>query len=141
MTSSQKLIWGIGLGIGGYILFLVGVLLSFSLIGACIGIPMALVGLPLGIWGSVWMYQGKVQQAKEIIAAGVQQGIQQAAVTQAAVRPPASAQPPMPPPLPPQDSKCRCDFRPPRVKSSPDQILPVHRQTKIHELSFYILSK
>jgi len=100
MTSSSKLTFGIILGIAGYLLFLCGLLLSFSLIGACIGIPMALIGLPLGIWGSVWMWQGKVQRAEEAIATGVRQGIQQATT------------PPMPPPtikqsapIPPQDSK------------------------------------
>lgn len=109
MTSSSKLTWGIILGITGYLLFLIGIGISFTLIGACLGIPMALVGLPLAIWGSVWMWQGKVKRAEEAIAAGVRQGIQQAQ-TSSAVQPPlarvpASSPPPAPPVLPPQDTK------------------------------------
>ena len=107
MTSSSKLTWGIILTISGWLLVFLGLLLSFTGIGACIGIPMILVGMPLWIWGAVWAWQGKVKRAEEAIAAGVRQGIQQAGgVPQAVVpRAPVSAPPPMPPVIPPQDSK------------------------------------
>jgi predicted membrane metal-binding protein len=105
MTSSSKLTWGIIFLITGWVLFLVGILISFTVVGACLGIPMALVGLPLWIWGAVWAWQGKVKRAEEAIATGVRQGIQQAAVTQAAARTPSSAPPPAPPVVPPQGSK------------------------------------
>jgi hypothetical protein len=37
MTSSSKLTWGIILLITGWVLFLVGILISFTLVGACLG--------------------------------------------------------------------------------------------------------
>jgi hypothetical protein len=104
MTSSSKLTFGFILLIGGWILFFLGLILSFTGIGACLGIPMILLGTPLWIWGAVWVWQGKVKRAEEAIATGVRQGIQQAAATQAAApKVPSSATPP--PVLPPQDPK------------------------------------
>jgi len=91
------------LAITGYFSFIIGLALSFTLIGACFGIPMIIVGLPIGIWGNIWMWQGRVQRAEEAIATGVQLGIQKAAA-QSVARPPAQVAPPPLPqstPLPP----------------------------------------
>jgi hypothetical protein len=78
MTSSQKLTWGVILAIFGYFFMVIGFGISFTLIGACLGIPMVVIGLPFAIWGSIWTWQGRVLRAEEAIAAGVKQGIQQA---------------------------------------------------------------
>lgn len=104
MTSSSKLTFGIALLITGWLIVFLGIALSFTGIGACLGIPMILIGMPLWIWGAVWVWQGKVKRAEEAIATGVRQGIQQAAATQAAAtKVPSSATPP--PVSPPQDPK------------------------------------
>lgn len=76
MSGSQKHTWGVILNIVGGLLFVGGVALSFSIVGACLGVPMALVGLPLTIWGVVWTFQGKSQKQQEAIAAGVREGLQ-----------------------------------------------------------------
>jgi uncharacterized membrane protein len=96
MTSSSKVTWGIMLLISGWLLFFLGILLSFTGIGACLGIPMIVLGMPLWIVGAIMMWQGKAKRAEEAIAAGVQQGIQQARATK-----PTSTPPPPPPVLPP----------------------------------------
>jgi len=98
MKSSTKLTWGIMLLISGWLLFFLGLILSATGIGACLGIPMIVLALPFIIWGAVWTWQGKVKRAEEAIATGVRQGIQQA---QATTRPPTSTPPP-PPVLPPE---------------------------------------
>ena len=100
MTSSSKVTWGIMLLISGWLLVLLGILLSCTGIGACLGIPMIVLGMPLWIVGAIMMWQGKVKRAEEAIAAGVRQGIQQA---QATGKPPTSTPPP--PPVLPSDSK------------------------------------
>lgn len=74
MTASNKFTWGVILNVVGWLLFFGGITISFSLIGACIGIPMALVGLPMGIWGTVWAYQGYHGKQQEAIAAGIREG-------------------------------------------------------------------
>ena len=97
MTSSSKVTTGIILLITGLLLFVIGIGISLTVIGACLGVPMIVIGLPLWIWGAIWTWQGKVGRAQEAIAAGVRQGIQQAAATQAAAaRTPSSAPPPAP---------------------------------------------
>ena len=82
--------------ISGWLLVLLGILLSCTGIGACLGIPMIVLGMPLWIVGAIMMWQGKAKRAEEAIAAGVQQGIQQARATK-----PTSTPPPPPPVLPP----------------------------------------
>jgi hypothetical protein len=75
MNSNQKFTYGLIIEIGGAFLCAVGLAISFTLIGACLGIPMALVGLPLMIWGAVWLFQAKAEKTKEIISVGIQQGL------------------------------------------------------------------
>ncbi len=75
MTASEKYTWGLILSVTGWLLFMGGIALSFSLIGACLGIPMAVVGLPMGIWGSVWAYQGYYGKQQEVISAGIREGL------------------------------------------------------------------
>jgi len=104
MSSSSKFTFGIALLITGWLIFLSGIVLSFTGIGACIGIPMILLGTPLWIWGSVWLWQGKVRRAEEAISTGVREGIQQAAAMQAAVSKEQSSNS-APAVLPPQDLK------------------------------------
>lgn len=78
MTGAQKFTWGLILNIGGAATLLVGILLTSTICGAIIGVPMILVGLPLLIWGVVWIFQAQSQRAQEAIAFGVQQGIERA---------------------------------------------------------------
>jgi hypothetical protein len=75
MTGSEKYTWGMVLSIGGSCAFFGGILLSATLIGACLGVPMALIGLPLMVWGIVWAYQGHFQRQQEVISAGIREGI------------------------------------------------------------------
>lgn len=87
MTSTNKFTWGVLLNISGGVLFLGGIALSFTLIGACLGIPMALVGFPMLIWGTVWLFQAQSQRSQEAIAADVQQGLQHATFREASAAP------------------------------------------------------
>lgn len=75
MTSGGKMGWGIGIMSGGAFLLVIGVLLSASLVGACLGIPLVIVGLPLSIWGTVWTYQARNQKQAEAIAEGIRNGL------------------------------------------------------------------
>ncbi len=79
MTGSEKLTWGIVLNSIGGLLLVGGIVLSFTFIGACLGVPMALVGLPVAIWGTVWMVQGKAEKQAETIADGIRAGLESAA--------------------------------------------------------------
>lgn len=74
MSGSQKFTWGLVLGFTAMFLLLGGLVLSATGIGACVGVPMALVGLPLGIWGGVWAYQGRAQILSEAVAKAVAKG-------------------------------------------------------------------
>ena len=75
MTGSEKFTWGLVLSVGGSLAFVGGIALSITLIGACLGIPMAVIGFPLMIWGTVWAYQGRLEKAQEVITAGIREGI------------------------------------------------------------------
>ena len=75
VTSGKKFGWGIGLSSVGSLLFLGGLALSFTIIGACLGIPFMFIGFPLMIWGAVWTYQARSQAAAEMIAAGIRSGM------------------------------------------------------------------
>lgn len=86
MTTSQRFTWGLVLGIGGGLLFTGGAALTASLIGACVGVPMALLGLPAMIVGVVWTRRAQFEKAQETIAAGVREGIRASA--QQDLRPP-----------------------------------------------------
>lgn len=78
MRAGEKLGWGIGIMCTGGLLLIGGVTLSATLIGACIGVPMFLAGLPLAIWGSIWTYQGNASRQAEIIARGIRDGLEHA---------------------------------------------------------------
>ena len=77
MTSDQKFTWGLILGIGGALGLLLGLGLSATGIGACIGLPLAFVSLPFAIWGSCWIYQARSQTADQVIAAGMASGVRE----------------------------------------------------------------
>lgn len=77
MTSDQKFTWGLILGIGGALGLLLGFGLSTTGIGACIGLPLAIVSLPFTIWGSVWIYQARSHKAEQVIAAGMAPGVRE----------------------------------------------------------------
>lgn len=78
MTGGEKYGWGVGLTVTGSVLFIGGIALSMTLIGACLGVPMAIVGFPLLVWGFVWAYQGHAQRQQEVISAGIRDGLRQA---------------------------------------------------------------
>lgn len=75
MTSSSKLGCGLTLNLVGFLLFAIGLVLSFTLIGAVIGIPMICMGLPLLIWGIVWRVKGSSDKAREAITRGIREGL------------------------------------------------------------------
>lgn len=75
MTGSEKYTWGVILSVSGGVAISGGILLSATLVGACLGVPMAIVGLPLMIWGAIWAYQGRFQKQQEVISAGIRDGI------------------------------------------------------------------
>lgn len=75
MTSTNKFTWGIILTIFGSLLASGGLVLTLTVIGACVGIPMGLLGLPMVIWGLVWILQGRTQKQQEAITAGIKEGL------------------------------------------------------------------
>jgi hypothetical protein len=93
----DKLTRGIIMMIAGWGAVMLGIVLTSSLIGACIGIPMLLIGLPFGIWGTVWFYQGMFAKQQQMLAGGIAQGIAQARQS----TPPATMAMPAQPPADP----------------------------------------
>lgn len=75
MTPGNRFGWGIAIMSAGSLLLIGGVAFSATFIGACVGIPMILLGLPLGIWGAIWTHQGNVQRQAATIAAGIRSGL------------------------------------------------------------------
>jgi len=75
MTGAQKFTWGIILEFVGFFSVLGGILLSVTMIGACLGIPMIFIGIPLMIWGIIWIFMGRSQRMQEAVAAGIQEGM------------------------------------------------------------------
>lgn len=96
MDAKSKISWGLGLWIGGKLGLLIALLLSMTGIGACLGIPMALVCLPCIICGVVLFFQGRSETAKQVIAAGVRQGMIEAQAQSSAVRQGLIEAPPQP---------------------------------------------
>jgi len=78
MTGAQKFTWGIILEFVGFFSILGGILLSVTVIGACFGIPMIVIGIPLMIWGIIWIFVGRSQRMQETVAAGIQEGLKAA---------------------------------------------------------------
>lgn len=79
MTGQQKFTWGLILNISGSLSLVLGTIFSLSLIGACIGIPMIFMGLAFGVWGAVWIFQGRAEKQRESIASGIREGMMAAA--------------------------------------------------------------
>jgi hypothetical protein len=52
-----------------------GFLLTVTLFGAVIGIPVMFLSIPMVFLGIVWVYQGHMQKLQEIIAAGVAESL------------------------------------------------------------------
>lgn len=75
MKTGTKFTWGLILNLAGAVLFCVGFAISFTIVGACLGLPMMAVGFPLLIWGAVWIYKARADKAREIIARGIQEGL------------------------------------------------------------------
>ena len=76
MTGSQKMILGIVINVISICPFLGGILLSFTVAGAIIGVPVACcIGLPLTIIGTVLFWEGRVQMSQEAIVRGIQKGM------------------------------------------------------------------
>jgi len=70
MTADQKFTWGLVLVIGGGLGLLLGTGISTTVIGACLGLPLAFVSVPFLVWGSVWLYHARSQKAQAVIAGG-----------------------------------------------------------------------
>lgn len=75
MTGSDKVLWGWILTISGWVTCVLGVLLTVTLIGACIGLPMFLVGLVASVWGAIWLYSGYMDRQQEAISKGIRDGL------------------------------------------------------------------
>jgi hypothetical protein len=75
MTGSEKYTWGVILGVGGWLSLVGGIALSMTLFGACVGIPLAVIGLPVMVLGSIWVYQARCQKQQEVISAGIREGM------------------------------------------------------------------
>lgn len=88
MTGSEKYTWGIVLSVGGSLGFSGGLLLSATVIGACLGIPLAFIGFLAMVWGGVWTYQGYFQKQQEVISAGIREGIASVQGVQLNIPPP-----------------------------------------------------
>ncbi|HVF71864.1 MAG TPA: YARHG domain-containing protein [Chthoniobacterales bacterium] len=124
MKAGTKFTWGLILALGGKILFVVGIALSFSIIGACLGLPMAAVGFPLIIWGYVWLYKARADKAREVIARGIREGLSQYELPPVARAP--GGNPPLPAPElqrgPENETRPRS---PGGIPANADSVLPV----------------
>jgi hypothetical protein len=73
---------GLAVNVIGWVLVLVGIPLCFTFIGACVGIPMILAGIPMMVFG--WMSYVKARSARidsvlqQAVAEGVRQQVVQA---------------------------------------------------------------
>jgi hypothetical protein len=77
MNGTTKFTWGLIIMLIGTGLTALGMAASATIIGAIIGIPMLLLGLPLMIWGTVWCFKGQMQKQQDAIARGVAAGIRE----------------------------------------------------------------
>ena len=67
---------GMAMLIIGLSLFLLGALVSLTVLGGCIGIPMVLVGIPLAIVGGFQYRKANLEELKNSIHDGVVTGMQ-----------------------------------------------------------------
>lgn len=65
---------GLWVGIGGFCLTLLGILLTSTFFGAIFGIPMLIVGIPLSIYGSIRYRSYQLEQLTSSIRDGIVQG-------------------------------------------------------------------
>ena len=79
MTGQEKFTWGLVLNISGSVSLVVGLLFTATLLGACVGIPMIVMGLAFAVWGAVWIFQGRAEKQRESIASGIREGMMAAA--------------------------------------------------------------
>ncbi len=75
MTGTVKIVIGVVLIVGALLGIKLGLLLTFTLIFACIGIPMILIALVAGGLGIYLCVSGRNQNVREAIAAGIAQGV------------------------------------------------------------------
>lgn len=106
MTGGQKFTRGIILQVVGLFMLFIGAILTSTLFGACLGIPLILVAIAMIIWGSVHVFQGHFQRQQEAIELGVQRGLQQGLVGV-----PTSQQPPVAPIGTPSGKTTQTDAR------------------------------
>lgn len=76
MSSTTKLVLGLGLGGVEIILVALGLSLCSTGIGAVIGIPMLILAAMLFVVSFILLYQGGTARQKEVIAAGVSKALQ-----------------------------------------------------------------
>ncbi len=78
MAGKGSFGWGLALMLGGVFFLFLGMILTTTLIGAVLGIPMILFGaLPLLIWGGVLLFRARAETAKQIIREGLASGIKE----------------------------------------------------------------
>ena len=75
MARSKNLTWGIAPSSAGTLLTAGGLLLSFSVVGANVGFPMAIAGLPLSIRGAVLLFKWKAEKQREAVSQGIREGV------------------------------------------------------------------
>lgn len=78
MSGTRKYVFGAVLAFGGTLVLVAGIWLTSTVIGACIGVPLAVVGFALIIWGLVWAWQGYAQRHEKTIAEGTRKGVREA---------------------------------------------------------------
>lgn len=81
--------------IAGFILFFIGAVLTFTGIGACIGIPLVIVGFVFWIVGAVKYRQATMEQLKKSIRDGIVEGAQEIKSLQETVCPKCGAKMPI----------------------------------------------
>jgi len=62
----------------GFVLFIIGLILSFTGIGACLGLPLIVLGLVFQIVGGVKLRQAAMEELKRSIRDGIVEGAREA---------------------------------------------------------------
>ena len=70
--NNNKMFLGVMLILGGLGAIFFGLLFSLTVFGACIGIPLVMVGLLFLVWGVIWVIQANTSIENDRIMAAIQ---------------------------------------------------------------------
>ncbi len=79
----------------GGVFFIIGVFLSFTGIGACLGVPLIIVGFVLWVVGAVQLRQAAMRELGESIRKGIAEGAREARGSQEILCPKCEAKMPI----------------------------------------------